>query len=116
MTTEDDEFNARVEAELNAAIDRELQAEMAHKRAEIAFRLRREAAAKEYDRINARCPAQDKYTGLTREQHEARLREMDKRARADMASMDASNARVVSGTLKAQRVAKAGGGAGFKIR
>jgi hypothetical protein len=112
----EDELNAAIERELDAAIEADLQAEKAKRRAEIAERLRREAAAKEYDRINARHPIQDKYAGLTREQHEERLRIMSERAAQANREMDAANAKVVDGSLKAQRAAKAGGSAGFRFK
>jgi hypothetical protein len=111
MPTDDEKFNARVEAELNA----QLEAELVKRRVEIADRLRREESRAHYDKINARHPTQDKYAGLTREQHEARLKAMAERARADNEQMDRANARVVDGDLRAQRAAKAGGSAGFKI-
>jgi hypothetical protein len=59
MQMTEDEFNAKVEAELEAQIDRELEIEKQKKRAEIAYRLRREAASREYDRINQRHPVQN---------------------------------------------------------
>jgi hypothetical protein len=101
--TDEAEFNAQVDAELNAKIEAELQAELARKRAEIAFRLRREAAAKEYDRINAKHPIEGPLAGLTPEQHRARLAAMDARAKADAESMDRSNSRPVPGGLLDQR-------------
>jgi hypothetical protein len=56
MTTEDDEFDARVEAELDAAIEADVQAEKAKKRAEIAAQLRHKAAMAHLDKVNARHP------------------------------------------------------------
>jgi hypothetical protein len=108
--------NAKIERELQAQIERELQAEMAKKREEIAFKLRREAFSKEMDRINRRHPIEDKYSGLTPEAHAARLREMDKRAKADMEWMDRVNARPVPGSLAATRADQKGGGSGFEIK
>ena len=112
MPTDDEEFNARVEAELNAQLEAELQ----RRRIAIADRLRREESRKHYDRINARHPSEDKYGGLGPEGHAARLREMDARARRCAAEMDAANSRVVDGDLRAQRAARKGGGAGFTIK
>jgi hypothetical protein len=114
----EDEFNAQVDAELNAKIEAELQVELARKRAEIAFRLRREAAAKEYDRINRKHPVEDKYGGLGPEGHAARLAAMSAAAAKTNAEMDAANARPIEGSLLDQRkrAASAGGSAGFEIR
>jgi hypothetical protein len=108
----DAEFDAMVEAELAA----DFRIAKENKRAEIAERLRREESRKHYDRINARHPTQDKYAGLTREQHEARLKAMDERAAQANREMDAANARVVDGNLKAQRAAAKGGAAGFRFK
>ena len=82
-----------IERELAAQVERELEVEMNRKRAEIAARLRREAEMREYDRINARHPIEDKYGGLTAEQHAARDKAMRERAAADYAAMDAAEAR-----------------------
>jgi hypothetical protein len=112
----EEELNAIVESKLEARLAARMQAERARLRAEVAAEIRREAERAHYDKINARHPSEDKYGGLGPEGHAARLREMDARARADMASMDASNARSVAGDLRAQRAAHKGGGAGFKIK
>jgi hypothetical protein len=108
--------NAKIERELQAQIERELEAEMAKRRADIAVKLRREAAMKELDRINARHPIENRYSGLTPEAHAARLAEMDRRAAADFAAMDAVNARPVPGSLAAARADQKGGGSGFRIK
>jgi hypothetical protein len=108
----DTEFDAMVEAELAA----DFRIAKENKRAEIAERLRREETKKWHDRVNARHPTEDRYSGLGPEGYARRLREMAERARADNEQMDRANARVVDGNLKAQRAAKAGGSAGFKIR
>jgi hypothetical protein len=112
------EFNAQVDAELNAKIEAELQAELARKRAEIAFRLRREAAAKEYDRINAKHPIEDKYGGLGPEGHAARLAAMDAARVADKEWHDRVNSRPIEGSLLDQRkrAALTPGSEGFEIR
>jgi hypothetical protein len=114
----EDELNAQVEAELNAQIEAELQAEMGRKRMEIARRLRREAEMKEYDRINARHPIEDKYGGLTPEQHAARLKAMAEGSRRDAESMARSNSRPIEGSLLDQRrrADAAGGSAGFRFK
>jgi hypothetical protein len=110
------ELNAQVEAELNAQIEAELQAEMGRKRMEIARRLRREAEMKEYDRINARHPIEDKYGGLGPEGHAKRLAAMAAGAKADAEWHDRVNARPVPGSLAATRADRAGGSSGFEIR
>jgi hypothetical protein len=104
------------EARINAEVEAGLAAELAAKREELAYRARRKAAMEELDRINRRAPIEDKYAGLTREQHEARLKAMAERAAKANAEMDAANARPVEGDLRAQRAAHKGGSAGFKIR
>jgi hypothetical protein len=112
-----EDVNAQIERELAAQVEREFEAEMNRKRFEIAARLRREAAGREYDRINARHPIEDKYGGLGPEGHAARLKEMDRRAAEDMASMDRSNARVPEGAAMRGRRASIGpGGEGFEIK
>jgi hypothetical protein len=116
MTTEDDELNARVEAELDAALEADLQAEKAKRRAEIAFRLRREETKKWHDRVSARHPCEGPLAGLTREQHEARLKSMSAAAAKSNREMDEANSRVVDGDLRAQRAAAKGGAAGFRFK
>jgi hypothetical protein len=104
------------EARINAEVEAGLAAEVAAKREELAYQARRRATAAEYDRINARAPIEDKYGGLTREQHEARLKAMSERAAKANMEMDIANRRPVEGDLRAQRAAKAGGGSGFTIK
>jgi hypothetical protein len=110
MTTDDDEFDARVEAELSAV----LQAEKVKRRAEIVDRLRREESRAHYDKINARHPIES--AGDPKFEAERR-RVMAERARADNEQMDRANARPVEGSVMSRRRADAaGGGSGFKIR
>jgi hypothetical protein len=113
--TEAELLNARIEAELNAQIDRELQIELQAKREEIARRLRREAASREYDRINARHPIET--AGDPRLEAKRRA-DMSARAKADMEHMDRSNARPVEGSLLDQRkrAALVPGAEGFKFK
>ena len=113
--TDETELNAEIESELNAQIDRELQVEMMRKREEIAFRLRRAAAAKEYDRINKKHPVE---TAGDPQVEAERRRQMDLRAKADMEHMDKSNSRPVEGSLLDQRkrAALTPGSEGFEIR
>jgi hypothetical protein len=103
------------EARINAEVEAGLVLELAKKREELAFAARRRATAAEYDRINRRAPIEDKYAGLGREGHKARLKAMREGAARANAEMDAANAKVVSGDLRAQRADNAGGSAGFKI-
>jgi hypothetical protein len=110
------ELNAQIERELEAQVERELAVAMDRKRTAIASRLRHEALMKEYARINAKHPIEDKYGGLGPEGHAARLKEMDARAKADMESLARVNARPVLGSLAAKRADQMGGGAGFKIK
>jgi hypothetical protein len=112
----EDELNAFVESKLEARLAARLAADRERVRQEVIMELRREADRAHYDKINARHPTEDKYGGLGPEGHAARLKAMDERARADMASMDASNAKSVAGDLRAQRAAAAGGRSGFTIK
>jgi hypothetical protein len=107
---------AEIDALVDAEIDAVLKAKRRAERDEIAFQLRRKAAAAEYDRINARHPVEDKYGGLGPAGHAARLKDMDARARADMEHMDRSNSRPVPGSLAARRADSAGGSSGFEVK
>src|SRR4051812_31416117 len=110
--------DVEVEAALNVEIERELQAEMARKREEIAYRLRRKAAMAHLDRVNARHPIEGPLAGLTPAQHAARLKAMDEGSRLASEKMDRANARPVEGSLVDQRrrASIGPGGEGFKIR
>jgi hypothetical protein len=88
-----DETNAKIEAELRDSIERELQAEMARKRYEIAARLRREREMAHYDKINRRHPIEDKYCGLGPKGYAARQEAMTAAARKTFQEMDEANAR-----------------------
>jgi hypothetical protein len=113
----EDELNAIVESKLEGRLAARIQADRERVRAEVIAELRREAERAWYDRINARHPVEDKYGGLGPEGHAARLKEMDRRAAEDMASMDRSNARVPEGAAtRAARADNAGGSAGFGIK
>jgi hypothetical protein len=109
------ELNAQIEAELNARVESERQAELARKRAEIAMRLRREAAAKEYDRINARHPIE---TAGDPKVEAARRAAMAERAKRDNEAMDRANSRTVEGSLLHQRsrASLAPGSEGFAVK
>jgi hypothetical protein len=104
------------EAKINAEIEAGLAAELAKKREALAYQARRKAAMADLDRINARHPIEDKYGGLTREQHAERRRVMSERTAKANAEMDAVNARPVEGDLRAQRAAHKGGRSGFTIK
>jgi hypothetical protein len=112
----EEELSKIVEAKLADRLAARLAADRERVREEVISELRREETKKWHDRVNAKHPVEDKYGGLGPEGHAARLKEMDARRRADMASMDASNAKVVDGNLKAQRAAGKGGSAGFQIK
>jgi hypothetical protein len=108
---------ADIEAAINAEIEAGLAADRAKRREELYYAARRKIDAAHYDRINAKAPVEGPLAGLTPEQHAARLREINKRVAADMAAMDAANARPVEGSLLYQRKqASMGGSEGFKIK
>jgi hypothetical protein len=110
----EDEFNTKVEAELNAQIDRELQIERQAKREEIARRLRREAVSREYDRINARHPIQGRGDPI---QEAARVAAMRAGAARDAEHMARVNSRPVEGSLEHRRRASLiPGSEGFRIK
>jgi hypothetical protein len=112
----EEEMARIVESKLEARLAARKQAEEARLRAEIAAEIRREENKKWHDRVNQRHPSEDKWGGLGPEGHAARLREMDKRARADNEWMHRVNSKSVAGDLRAQRAAQKGGAAGFKIK
>jgi hypothetical protein len=89
-------------------------------REEIRARMRREAERAHYDRINAKHPIENQFSGLTREQHEARLRLMDEQRRRDFAHLDEVNSRPIPGaaarSLTPTRADGAGGPTGFVIK
>jgi hypothetical protein len=112
----EDELNAIVESKLEGRLAARLQADRDRVRAEVIAELRREADRAWYNRINARHPIEDKYGGLGPEGHAKRLATMDAGRRADMESMDCSNARPIGGSLAATRADRAGGSSGFRIK
>jgi hypothetical protein len=113
MHMTEEELSKIVESKLEGRLAARLAADRARVREEVVAELRREAAAKEYDRINARHPIQG--PGDPKVEAERR-RLMDERARADAAFMDRANARPVDGDLRAQRAAHKGGRSGFTIK
>jgi hypothetical protein len=64
----EDEMNAAIEREIDTTLEAEIHARKAKMRAEIAVRLRREAALAHRDRINAKAPIEGPLAGLTPEQ------------------------------------------------
>jgi hypothetical protein len=115
----DEEIAAAIEAEIDTKLAAELEARKAQMRADIAMRLRHEAAMRHLDRVNARAPIENQFSGLTREQHEARLRLMDERRAAESARLDKINARSVPGaraSLRTTAADGAGGGSSFRIK
>jgi hypothetical protein len=114
------------EAELSQIVEAKLEAELAARHAadrqrvklEVVDQIRREAERAHYARINARHPIENKYSGLTREQHEARIAAMKLGAARDAAHMAEVNSRPVEGSLAyaKQRVSIGPGAEGFEIR
>jgi hypothetical protein len=115
MYMTEEELNKIVEAKLADRLAARLKADRERVRMEVVMELRREAERKHYDRINARHPIEDRFGGLGKAGHEARLRQMDARARAANEHMDRVNARPVPGSLAHQR-SLIPGSEGFKIK
>jgi hypothetical protein len=76
MTMADQKFQDDIENQIELEIAAGLEADRAKRRAELFYAARRKIEAAHYDKINAKAPIEGPYSGLTREQHEARLREM----------------------------------------
>lgn len=114
----EEELNAIVEAKLADALAARLEADRARVRADVIADLRRAEERAWYDRVNRRHPIEDKYSGLTAEQHEARLAAMRAGAARDAEHMDRSNARPIEGSLLHQRsrAALTPGSEGFEIQ
>jgi hypothetical protein len=93
MHMTEDELNRIVESKLADRLAARLQADREAVRTEVIRELRREADRAWYDRVNRKHPIEDRYSGLGAEGHAARLREMDRRAKADFAAMDEANRR-----------------------
>jgi hypothetical protein len=105
------ELDALVDAKLADALAARLEADRARVRDEVVTELRRAEERAWYDRINKKHPIENKYSGLTREQHEARIAAMRAGAARDAEHMARSNARVVEGSLEYRRR-----GEGFAIK
>jgi hypothetical protein len=114
----EDELNKIVEAKLAEALAARMKAERDRIRLEVVSSLRRAAEKAHYDRINARHPIENKYSGLTAEQHEARLAAMRAGAARDAEHMAEVNSRPIPGSLahQRQRAALTPGDEGFAIK
>jgi hypothetical protein len=113
------ELDAIVESRLEEQLAARLEADRQRVRLEVISEIRREAERAHYDRINARHPIEDKYSGLGREGHEARLAAMRAGAARDAEHMARINSRPVEGSLlyNKQRASIVGtGGEGFAIK
>jgi hypothetical protein len=112
------ELNEIVERKLAEALAARMKAERDRIRLEVVDGLRREAERKHYDRINSRHPVEDRFGGLGKAGHEARLRQMDAAAKAANEHMDRVNAKPVPGGLLDQRsrAALTPGSEGFKFK
>jgi hypothetical protein len=82
-----------IEAQINAEIERELAADRARRREELAYRARRKLEMEHLDRVNARAPIEGPLAGLTPEQHAARQEAMVAAARRTYREMDEANMR-----------------------
>ena len=113
----EEELNALVEAKLAERLEARLQADRNRIREEVISALRREAERAHYTKINAKHPIEDKYGGLGREGHEARIAAMRAGAARDAAHMAEVNSRPIPGSLVHQRkqAALGGGAEGFEI-
>jgi hypothetical protein len=117
MSMTEQELNAIVEAKLEAELAARLEADRQRVKMEVVDQIRREAERAHYARINARHPIEDKYSGLTAEQHEARLAAMRAGAARDAEHMARVNSRPVEGSLEHRRRASLiPGSEGFRIK
>jgi hypothetical protein len=114
----EEELNKIVESKLEAKLAARLKADRERVRMEVIMELRREAERKHYDRINAKHPIEDRYSGLGPEGHAARLKAMDAARVADKEWHDRVNSRPVEGSLLDQRkrAALVPGSEGFRIK
>jgi hypothetical protein len=113
----EEELNKIVESKLEAKLAARLQADRDAVRLEVIREIRRTAEREWYDRINRKHPIEDKYGGLGREGHEARLAAMRAGATRDAAHMAEVNSRPIEGSLEHWRRASIGpGGEGFRIK
>ena len=102
-----------IEREIDRRPEAELAARRAVLRAEIGSRLQREADRAHYTAIEERWRERE---ARERAAEPERQRIMRERSAQTYREMDEANARVVDGSLRAQRAAAKGGGAGFTIK
>jgi hypothetical protein len=114
----ENELNILVEAKLADRLAARLKADREAVRLEVIRELRREEERKWYARINAKHPIEDKYSGIGREAHEARLAAMAAGAARDAAWMARVNSRPIEGSLvhQRQRASLVPGSEGFRIK
>jgi hypothetical protein len=91
----DEETNAEIEREIDAALAAEVEARRVRMRAEITLRLRREKERAHHEKINRRHPIMDPLAGLTQEQEDERQRQMAERTRLSNEKMDRANSRPI---------------------
>ena len=115
---DENELNRIVESRLEAELAARLRADRQRVKLEVVSEIRREAERAHYARINARHPIENKYSGLTREAHEARIAAMKLGAQRDKEWHDRVNSRVIEGSLvhQRQRASLGGGSEGFEIK
>jgi hypothetical protein len=118
MFMNEQELNAIVDAKLEAELAARLAADRQRVKMQVVDQIRREAERAHYARINARHPIENKYSGLTAEQHEARIAAMRAGAARDAEHMARVNSRPVEGSLVHQRkqAALTPGSEGFAIK
>jgi hypothetical protein len=112
---DENELNRIVESKLAEQLAARLKADRERVRAEVVMELRREAERAHHARVNARHPVEDRYAGLGREGHAARLAAMDARAKAANEHMDRVNSCPVPGSLAHKR-SLIPGSEGFEIK
>jgi hypothetical protein len=112
------ELDALVESKLADRLAARLQADRERIRLEVVSELRREEDRKWYNRVNAKHPIEDKYSGLGAEGHAARIAAMRIGAARDAAHMAEVNSRPIEGSLVHQRkrAALTPGSEGFKFK
>ena len=112
------EMNKIVQSKMAEELEVRRKADRARIRQEVVDGIRREAERAHYTKINARAPIENRYSGLTREQHEARIAAMKLGAQRDKEWHDRVNSRVIEGSLvhQRQRASLGGGSEGFEIK
>jgi hypothetical protein len=112
------ELNTIVEAKLADQLAARLQADRDRVKLEVVMELRRKAEREWYERVNKKHPIENKYSGLTAEQHAARIAAMRAGAARDAEHMARVNSRPIEGSLVHQRkrAALTPGSEGFKFK